>query len=233
MIFYLYKILNTNQSYSIKLTTYLFVSVETTFSFNTRTISINMIHVENDYEPIIYEQPIYSHIYQNHDQFLLNYYTKLITSNKKKKEKIEKIVEEITEEKPTKTQANNPQSSTRIYFQDNPYTFEERHARLSEPLEPVLRQAASLSEPQYEPVYNIYPTLQQDLNTAKHQNQNQNTLEINRKIIHPRRNRNLQTPRVQFNIPHSTITNPIDLSSSTIQSTPQTPTQQRTFPQII
>ena len=25
------------------------------------TISIIMIHVENDYEPIIYEQPIYSH----------------------------------------------------------------------------------------------------------------------------------------------------------------------------
>ena len=51
---------------------------------------------------------------------------------------------------------NNPQSSTRISFQDNPYTFEERHARLSEPLEPVIRQA-SLSEPQCEPVYNIYP----------------------------------------------------------------------------
>ena len=53
---------------------------------------------------------------------------------------------------PTNTQTNNPQSSTRISFQDNPFTFEERHARLSEPLEPVLRQAP-LSEPQYEPVY--------------------------------------------------------------------------------
>ena len=29
---------------------------------------------------------------------------------------------------PTNTQTNNPQSSTRISFQDNPYTFEERHA---------------------------------------------------------------------------------------------------------
>ena len=55
---------------------------------------------------------------------------------------------------PTNTQTNNPQSSTRISFQDNPFTFEERHARLSEPLEPVLRQAP-LSEPQYEPVYKI------------------------------------------------------------------------------
>ena len=59
----------------------------------------------------------------------------------------------------TKTQKNNPKSSTRISFQDNPYTFEERHARLSELLEPVVRQA-SLSEPQYETVYNIYPPLQ-------------------------------------------------------------------------
>ena len=36
---------------------------------------------------------------------------------------------------PTTTQ--NPQTSTRISFQDNPYNFEERPARLSEPLEPV------------------------------------------------------------------------------------------------
>ena len=54
------------------------------------------MHVENDYEPIIYEQPIYSHKYQNHNQFLLNYFTRPINSNKT----IEKIVEEITEEKP-------------------------------------------------------------------------------------------------------------------------------------
>ena len=112
-------------------------------------------------------------------------------------------------------------------FQDNPYTFEETHARLSESPEPVIRQA-SLSEPQYEPVYNIYPPLQQDLNRARHQSQNRNTLEINRQIIHPRRNTNLQTPRVQFNIPYSPIANPIDLSGSTIQSTTQTASQQNT-----
>ena len=65
-----------------------------------------MINVENDYEPVIYEQPIYSHIYQNHDQFLLNYYTRSV-SNSTTKEKIEKIVEEITEEKPTKCSSTN------------------------------------------------------------------------------------------------------------------------------
>ena len=57
---------------------------------------------------------------------------------------------------PANSQTNNPQSSRRISFQDNPYTFEERHARVSEPLELVVRQA-SLSEPQSEPKHNIYP----------------------------------------------------------------------------
>ena len=45
------------------------------------TISINKINVENDYEPIIYEQPIYSLNYQNPDQFLLNYYTRLVSNS--------------------------------------------------------------------------------------------------------------------------------------------------------
>ena len=68
------------------------------------TNSINMINVENEYEPVIYEQPINSH--KNRDQFLLNYYTRSV-SNSTTKEKIEKIVEEITEEKPTKCSSTN------------------------------------------------------------------------------------------------------------------------------
>ena len=67
------------------------------------TISINMIHVENDYEPFIYEQPIYSYIFQNHDQFLLNYFTRPINSNKT----IEKILEEIAAEKRTERSSTN------------------------------------------------------------------------------------------------------------------------------
>ena len=98
---------------------------------------------------------------------------------------------------------------------------------MPKPLEPAIRQAP-LSEPHYEPVYNINPPLQQNLNRARHQSQNQNTLEINRQIIHPRRNRNLQNPRDQFSIPNSPSTNPIKLSSGTIQSTPQSPLQQNT-----
>ena len=119
----------------------------------------------------------------------------------------------------TPTNTQNPQSSTRISFQDNPYTFKERHARLSEQLEPVVHHAP-LSEPQYERAYNVYPHLQQDLNRVRHDSPNQNTLEINRQIIHPRRNRNFQTPRVHFNIPQSPTPNPLDFSSSSLPDTP-------------
>ena len=46
-------------------------------------------------------------------------------------------------------------------------------------------------------------------------------LEINRQIIHPRRNKNFQTPRIHFNILQSPTPNPLDLSNSTLPDTPQ------------
>ena len=58
-----------------------------------------MINVENDYT-YSNKQPIYSHIYENNDHFLLNYYTRPV-SNNTTKEKIEKVIKEITEEKST------------------------------------------------------------------------------------------------------------------------------------
>ena len=45
-----------------------------TESDTDNTISVNMIKVENDYEPIIYEQPFTSHIYENQLELLHNYY---------------------------------------------------------------------------------------------------------------------------------------------------------------
>ena len=113
-------------------------------------ISINMIHVENDHEPIIYEQLKHSHIYQNHDHFLLNFYTRPINSNTT----IEKIVEEITEEKPIESSSrisiNNIISTEKQnldYFTKTPYfktTFqisknkEEQEQPLnSRPINPV------------------------------------------------------------------------------------------------
>ena len=44
------------------------------------TTSIKMIAVENDYEPIIYEQPFSSHIYENQLELLHNYYIEPIHS---------------------------------------------------------------------------------------------------------------------------------------------------------
>ena len=99
----------------------------------------------------------------------------------------------------------------------------DTHDRLSEPLEPVNRQA-----PLSEPTYNLYPTLQKDLNRLRHISQNQNTLEINRQIIHPRRNRNFQTPRVHFNIPQSPTSTTSELSSTTLPDTPTLASQQST-----
>ena len=52
---------------------------------------------------------------------------------------------------PTNIQTNDPQSSTRSTFQENPFTFDERHSLLSELLEPVVRHSP-LNEPQYEPI---------------------------------------------------------------------------------
>ena len=45
-------------------------------------------------------------------------------------------------------------------------------------------------------------------------------MEINRQIIHPRRNRNFQTPRVHFNIPQSPTPTTSELSSSTLPDNP-------------
>ena len=68
--------------------------------------------------------------------------------------------------------------------------------------------------------------MQQDLIRARHRSQNQNTLEINRQIIHPPRNRNFQNPRVHFNIPQSRTPNTTELSSSTLPETPTLFSQQ-------
>ena len=77
-----------------------------------------------------------------------------------------------------------------------------------------------------EPTYNLYPTLQQDLNRERNTSQNQITLEMNRQIIQPRQNRKFQTPRVNFNIPQSPTSTTSELSSSTLPDTPTLASQQ-------
>ena len=74
----------------------------------------------------------------------------------------------------------------------------------------------------------MYPTLPKDLNRISHISQNQSTVEINRQIIHPRRNRNFQTPRVHFDIPQSPIPTTSENSCSTLPETPPLLSQRST-----
>ena len=66
----------------------------------------------------------------------------------------------------------------------------------------------------------MYPTLSQDLNRIRHISQNQNTVEVNRQVIHLRRNRNFQTPRVHFDIPQSPTPTTSEILSGTLPETP-------------
>ena len=54
------------------------------------------------YESISNEQPIYSHVYQKHDRFLLNYYTRPVSNSTK--EKREKLAGEMKEPQKVKAQ---------------------------------------------------------------------------------------------------------------------------------
>ena len=89
-----------------------------------------MIHVENDYEPLIYEQPIHSHIYENRTHFLLNHYTRPINSNKI----IERIVDEITEKKPVNyIYKNIPKKPTRERIWTIPLLLESPKSKEFQP----------------------------------------------------------------------------------------------------
>ena len=50
-------------------------------SDTNNTISVNMITVKNDYEPLIYDQPFSSHIYENRSEFLQDYYARPIRND--------------------------------------------------------------------------------------------------------------------------------------------------------
>ena len=70
-------------------------------------ISVNMITVENDYEPIIYEQPFSSHIYKNQLELLHNYYTRPINNNTRTTQEVNKIITVIKPDKKDEVQGSN------------------------------------------------------------------------------------------------------------------------------
>ena len=82
-----------------------------TESDTENTISINMIAVENDYEPIIYEQPFTSHIYENQLELLHNYYIEPIHTTQNAQE-VNKI---NTVNKPNKNDETKCLNTNHIY----------------------------------------------------------------------------------------------------------------------
>ena len=78
-----------------------------TESDTDNTISVNMITVENDYEPIIYEQPFTSHVYENQLELLHNYYIGPINNNTQTTQEVNEINTVIKPDKKDETQCSN------------------------------------------------------------------------------------------------------------------------------
>ena len=78
-----------------------------TESDTDNTISVNMITVENDYEPIIYEQSFTSHIYENQLELLHNYYIGPTNNNTQTIQEVNEINTVIKLDKKDETQCSN------------------------------------------------------------------------------------------------------------------------------
>ena len=72
-----------------------------------KTIQVKMITVKNDYEPILYEQPFSSHIYENQLELLHDYYTRPINNNAQTLQEVNEINTEIKPDKKDEVQCSN------------------------------------------------------------------------------------------------------------------------------
>ena len=66
-----------------------------------------MITVENDYEPILYEQPFTSHKYENQLELLHSYYIGPINNNTQTTQEVNEINTVIKTDKKDETQCSN------------------------------------------------------------------------------------------------------------------------------
>ena len=66
-----------------------------------------MITVKNDYEPIIYQKPFSSHIYENQLKLLHNYYTTPINKNTRTTQEVKEINTVIKPDKRDEVQCSN------------------------------------------------------------------------------------------------------------------------------
>ena len=65
-----------------------------------------MITVENDYEPIIYEQLFSSHIYENQSELLQDYYTRPIRNDVSIEQNVNEINTVVNNEKQCSSTSN-------------------------------------------------------------------------------------------------------------------------------
>ena len=65
-----------------------------------------MITVENDYEPIIYEQLFSSHIYENQSELLQDYYTRPIRNDVSIEQNVNEINTVVNNEKQRSSTSN-------------------------------------------------------------------------------------------------------------------------------
>ena len=70
-------------------------------------MSVNMITIKNDCEPIIYEQPFSSHIYENQMELLNNYYIEPTNNNSRVNQEVNKINTVTKPDKKDETQCSN------------------------------------------------------------------------------------------------------------------------------
>ena len=92
-----------------------------------------MITIKNDYEPIIYEQPFSSHIYENQIELLNNYYKEPTNNNSRVNHEVNKINTVTKPDKKDKTQCSNTnhiyqnikKRTTKRKNMDNPISLRE------------------------------------------------------------------------------------------------------------
>ena len=82
-------------------------------------ISVNMITVKNDYEPIIYEQPFSSHIYENQLELLHDFYTRPINNNRRTTQEVNEINTVIKPDKKTKYNIQTQNIFIKTYKKNN------------------------------------------------------------------------------------------------------------------
>ena len=101
-----------------------------------------MITVKNDYEPIIYEQPFTSHIYENQLELLHNYYIGPTDSTQTAQE-VNEINTEIKPDEKGKTQCSN---TNHIYQNIQKKQPREKICQLGEGWRPIRQRHRNLRQ---------------------------------------------------------------------------------------